>query len=80
MKLVHVVAPMVWAWRPHRAKEIARWYDRFLVLLPFEPPYFEKEGLAETFIGHPVIGSGADRGDGARVSAQVTALPSDAPC
>jgi lipid-A-disaccharide synthase len=55
---------MVWAWRPHRAREIARWYDRLLVLLPFEPPYFDKVGLACTFIGHPVIESGADRGDG----------------
>lgn len=63
-KLVHVVAPMVWAWRAHRAAEIARWYDRLLVLLPFEPPYFEKVGLATTFIGHPVVESGADRGDG----------------
>ncbi len=65
VKLVHVVAPMVWAWRPHRATEIARWYDRLLVLLPFEPPYFEKVGLATTFIGHPVVESGADQGVGA---------------
>lgn len=64
VKLVHIVAPMVWAWRPHRAREIARWYDRLLVLLPFEPPYFEKVGLATTFVGHPVIESGADRGNG----------------
>jgi lipid-A-disaccharide synthase len=64
VKLVHIVAPMVWAWRPHRAREIARWYDRLLVLLPFEPPYFEKVGLATTFIGHPVLESGADRGNG----------------
>ncbi|HEY5209491.1 MAG TPA: lipid-A-disaccharide synthase [Stellaceae bacterium] len=62
--LIHMVAPMVWAWRPHRAREIARWYDRLLALLPFEPPYFEKVGLACTFVGHPVIESGADRGDG----------------
>jgi lipid-A-disaccharide synthase len=64
VKLVHMVAPMVWAWRPHRAREIARWYDRLLVLLPFEPPYFDKVGLNASFIGHPVIESGADRGDG----------------
>lgn len=64
VKLVHIVAPMVWAWRPHRAREIARWYDRLLVLLPFEPPYFERVGLATTFIGHPVLESGADRGNG----------------
>jgi lipid-A-disaccharide synthase len=64
MPLIHYVAPMVWAWRPGRAKEIARWYDHLLALLPFEPPYFTAAGLPCTFIGHPVIESGADRGDG----------------
>ncbi len=54
---VHYVAPSVWAWRPGRAKKIARLYDHLLALLPFEPPYFEKEGLGCTFVGHPVVGS-----------------------
>jgi lipid-A-disaccharide synthase len=36
-----------------------------LVLLPFEPPYFAKVGLACSYVGHPVVESGADRGDGA---------------
>ncbi|MBT4889288.1 MAG: lipid-A-disaccharide synthase, partial [Rhodospirillales bacterium] len=43
--LVHYVAPSVWAWRPGRAKKIAAFLDHLLALLPFEPPYFEKEGL-----------------------------------
>ncbi len=62
--LIHYVAPMVWAWRPGRAREIARSYDLVLAILPFEPPYFEAERLACRFIGHPVIESGAGRGDG----------------
>lgn len=78
VRLVHVVAPMVWAWRSHRATEIARWYDRLLVLLPFEPPYFERVGLATTFIGHPVLESGADRGDGAVFRAR-HGIDADAP-
>lgn len=53
--LVHYVAPQVWAWRPGRAKKIARTFDRLLALLPFEPPYFEREGLACDFVGHSVI-------------------------
>jgi lipid-A-disaccharide synthase len=57
---------MVWAWRPGRARRIARWYDHLLTLLPFEPPYFEEAGLACSYVGHPVIESGADRGDAAR--------------
>jgi lipid-A-disaccharide synthase len=64
LPLIHYVAPMVWAWRGGRARRMARWYDHLLVLLPFEPPYFTKVGLACTYIGHPVVESGADRGDG----------------
>ncbi|HXQ54064.1 MAG TPA: lipid-A-disaccharide synthase [Stellaceae bacterium] len=63
--LIHYVAPMVWAWRAGRARRMARWYDHLLALLPFEPPYFTKVGLACSYVGHPVVESGADRGDGA---------------
>ena len=66
LPLIHYVAPMVWAWRPGRARRVARWYDHLLALLPFEPPYFERVGLACTYVGHPVLESGADRGDAAR--------------
>ncbi len=69
MPLIHYVAPMVWAWRPRRARHIARWCDHLLTLLPFEPPYFAKEGLAASFVGHPVLESGADRGNAARFRA-----------
>jgi lipid-A-disaccharide synthase len=62
--LVHYVAPMVWAWRAGRARRMARWYDHLMVLLPFEPPYFQAVGLGCTYVGHPVVESGADRGDG----------------
>lgn len=62
--LIHYVAPSVWAWRPGRARKIAGFLDHLLALLPFEPPYFRAEGLACTFVGHPVLESGAGDGDG----------------
>ena len=63
--LIHYVAPMVWAWRAGRARRMARWYDHLMALLPFEPPYFERVGLSCSYVGHPVIELGADKGDGA---------------
>lgn len=54
---VHYVAPSVWAWRPGRAKKMAELFDHLLALLPFEPRWFEKEGLPTTFVGHPVVES-----------------------
>ncbi len=53
--IVHYVAPTVWAWRPGRARKLAGLVDHLLALLPFEPPYFEREGLATSFIGHPAV-------------------------
>ncbi len=76
--LVHVVAPSVWAWRPGRARKVARLVDRLLTLLPFEPPYFTAEGLDARYIGHPVIESGADRGDGPGLRKRL-GLPPEAP-
>ena len=39
--------------------------DYLMTLLPFEPPYFEKEGLDTTFVGHPVLEGNAGNGAGA---------------
>lgn len=55
IKLIHIVAPSVWAYKPGRARKYAKIYDHLLTLLPFEPEYFIKEGLKSTCIGHPVL-------------------------
>lgn len=54
-KYIHYVAPTVWAYKPERAEKCAGLFDHMLVLLPFEPPYFEKAGLKCTWVGHPVV-------------------------
>lgn len=63
-KRVHMVAPTVWAWRAGRAKKIARYLDAIFCLYPFEPEYFEREGLKAFFIGHPMMSSGILDGHG----------------
>lgn len=55
MKMIHIVAPSVWAYKPGRAAKFASIYNHMLALLPFEPPYFEAVGLPTTYIGHPVF-------------------------
>jgi lipid-A-disaccharide synthase len=62
--MIHYVAPTVWAWRPERAAKIAKLYDGLLCLFPFEPPYFENEGMKAAFIGHPLMESGLGQGYG----------------
>jgi lipid-A-disaccharide synthase len=77
MRCVHYVAPTVWAYRPARAGRYAKLYDHLLAILPFEPPYFEQEGLACTFVGHPVH-EDPNHGDAAKFRQQ-HAIPNDAP-
>lgn len=55
IKLIHVVAPSVWAYKPSRAQKYAKLYDHLLVLFPFEVPYFTKFNLPTTCIGHPIF-------------------------
>lgn len=63
---LHYVGPQVWAWREKRAQSFPQLWDRLLCLLPFEENWFEERGIAARFVGHPVIQSGADRGDAER--------------
>ena len=59
---VHCVAPQVWAWKAGRAKILPKYIDHLFCLLPNEEKYFKPYGLKTTFIGHPVIEGGADKG------------------
>ena len=69
VKRVHYVAPQVWAWREGRVRRYPGLWDRLLCLLPFEPAFFARHGLPASFVGHPVLESGADSGDAARFRA-----------
>ena len=71
-KFVHYVAPTVWAWRPKRAKKVAKFLDAMLCLFDFEPPYFEKEGLNAVAVGHPMMESGVLKAREATIGAPDT--------
>jgi lipid-A-disaccharide synthase len=73
---IHYVAPMVWAWRPGRTRATAALFDHLLTLFPFEPPLFERAGMAVTCVGHPAVE--AQPGDGVSFRAR-HGLPLDAP-
>ena len=67
---VHYVAPQVWAWREHRVREFPGLWEKLLCLLPFEVDFFARHGLPASFVGHPVLQSGADTGNAARFRAR----------
>ncbi len=53
-KVIHLVAPQLWAWAPWRVRKLRRLTDHVLCLLPFEPDWFRSRGVPATFVGHPL--------------------------
>lgn len=76
-KIIHYVAPTVWAWRPGRAKAVSKFLDGLICLFPFEPAYFEPHNLPSVYAGHPVVESNFDQGNGKRFR-EKSDIPSDA--
>ena len=54
-KIVHYVAPQVWAWNHKRIPQIATTHDLMICLFPFEVPIFEGAGLRSRCLGHPLV-------------------------
>ena len=55
IKIIHYVAPQVWVWREGRVKKFKKFLDHILLLFDFEKKYFDKENIANTFVGHPLL-------------------------
>ena len=55
IKTIHYVAPQIWVWREGRVKKFKKFLDHILLLFHFEKKYFDKEGIANTFVGHPLL-------------------------
>lgn len=78
-RIVHYVAPSVWAWRPGRAQKMAKVVDEVLCLLPFEPPYMTAAGMGAHFVGHPVVAEPQASAQEARAFRKAHGIPEDAP-
>ncbi len=75
---VHYVAPQAWAWRESRVRGFPGLWDKLLCLLPFEVAFYARHGIDSVFVGHPVLQSDADKGDGPAFRAR-HGIDADAP-
>ena len=53
--IVYYVSPQLWAWRPGRIQTMKTLVDRVLPIFPFEEALYQREGMAVTFVGHPLV-------------------------
>lgn len=52
--IIHYVSPSLWAWRGGRIRAMARSVDHVLALFPFEEELYRRQGIAATYVGHPM--------------------------
>eukprot|EP00268_Persea_americana_P024126 TRINITY_DN23599_c0_g1_i1.p1 TRINITY_DN23599_c0_g1~~TRINITY_DN23599_c0_g1_i1.p1 ORF type:complete len:245 (-),score=55.42 TRINITY_DN23599_c0_g1_i1:39-773(-) len=54
---IHYVAPSFWAWKggEKRLEVLSSFVDHVLCILPFEEDVCRSNGLAATFVGHPLL-------------------------
>ncbi len=59
-RVVHMVAPQLWAWAPWRIRKLRRLTDHVMCVLPFEEDWFKSRGVEATFIGHQLFDEQVD--------------------
>jgi lipid-A-disaccharide synthase len=75
-RVVHLVAPQLWAWGSWRIKKVRRLSDGILCLLPFEESWYRSRHVPARFIGHPVLSEPVDE---PALAARAARLPRGAP-
>jgi len=73
--IIQYVAPTVWAWKPWRARTVARYLTHLLTIFPFEARFFNRFGLPNTFVGHLAAENAGRAGDGTTLRARLGIAP-----
>jgi lipid-A-disaccharide synthase len=55
VRIVHLIAPQIWAWGRWRIAKLRRRTDLVLCVLPFEERFFRKRRVKAKFVGHPLF-------------------------
>ena len=77
-QIIKYLAPQVWAMREGRSKILAQSVDHLMTIHNFDAPYFEKHGLAVTYVGNPIFDTNYLSGDGAQLKAEYDLSSHDA--
>ena len=52
--ILYYIAPQMWAWGAYRIHKLRNRSERVAVILPFEEQFFRDQGVAATYVGHPL--------------------------
>ena len=53
--VIYYILPKAWAWRPNRAKKIAKTTTAVASIFPFAAEFYREAGANVEFVGHPLL-------------------------
>lgn len=57
----YYISPKIWAWKKYRIKDIRRYVDKMLCILPFETEFYKTQHYKVEYVGNPSVDSVAYR-------------------
>jgi lipid-A-disaccharide synthase len=61
--VIYFIPPQIWAWRESRIKQIKKYVDKVICILPFEKTLYDKHGVSASYAGHPFVNTVRARND-----------------
>ncbi|MDR3714836.1 MAG: lipid-A-disaccharide synthase [Puia sp.] len=55
LRIIYYISPQVWAWKENRVRQIRKFVDKMLVILPFEKEFYRKWDYEVEYVGHPLV-------------------------
>lgn len=53
--VAYYIAPKLWAWKRGRMRQLRRYVDQLLCILPFEEEFFTSGGVPSLYVGNPSV-------------------------
>lgn len=57
----YYISPKIWAWKEWRIRDIKKYVDRMLCILPFEVSFYNKHHFPVEYVGNPTVDAVANR-------------------
>ncbi len=54
IKVLYYICPQFWAWKKNRLKQLEKFTDQVVYILPFEKKYLDEYRVKSTYVGHPI--------------------------
>ena len=51
----YYISPKIWAWKEYRVRDIKRYIDKMLCILPFETEFYAKHDYPVVYVGNPTV-------------------------